>query len=131
MTKINVSIDIDTDKLAQHGDMHLALLWHVAQANPAPTGDPLAGLVVGALATEIVRRWLRTTTPELHRHQERSYYWSELCKFASYEAGGSGDDFYRGQWHPDEEKIAKWKAEHAAASPDEVEEDVRPERQDG
>lgn len=116
MTKISIEIEIDTSKLSTCSDLRLALLWHVAQANPAPIGDYAAGNAVFHLGREIVSRWLMTIKPELYCHQESHHYWGELIKMATYqppaEAVGPGgvrdtDAFYRGTWYPDPEKISK------------------------
>lgn len=67
--KTTVTIEIDTDKLSAYTDSYLAQLWHVAQANPAPHGDPEAGQLVGKLTHEILRRWLKEQPAELFCHQ--------------------------------------------------------------
>ena len=55
---IRVSFDINPDGLASITDSHLAALWHISQANPAPHGDRDAGELARAVGVEIVRRWL-------------------------------------------------------------------------
>jgi hypothetical protein len=57
--KTTITLDIDTDALSNRDDAHLAVLWHAAQANPAPAADQDAGQLVQAIGTEIVRRWLQ------------------------------------------------------------------------
>ena len=47
--KTSVTISIDTAALAHHTDDHLAVLWHVAQANPATYGNEQAGQLVEAI----------------------------------------------------------------------------------
>ncbi|MGP4030235.1 hypothetical protein [Actinomadura sp. 3N407] len=102
MTKISVTFEIDDTKLRGASDTHLATLWHVVQANPAPHGDKHAGEIAERIAREIVRRWLGGVEPELWRHQGRSYYWSNLCRFARYEAGGAPGtpEWDAGTWVP-------------------------------
>jgi hypothetical protein len=106
-TKVTITIDVDIDALSRVPDSHLAMLWHVAQANPAPHGDEQAGRVAAKVGHEIIRRWLATTPPEMYHHQERSYYWSHLGRFASYRDG---------DWRPDPDKLAKYEAEQAASA---------------
>lgn len=118
MTKISVEIEIDTDRLNIVSDSRLALLWHVAQANPAPIGDYFAGDAAVKIGAEIIRRWLHSVPPEMWTHQGRSHYWKQLCQFARYEPGGEGDDFHRGRWVPDAEKIAAWEATQGAIQED-------------
>jgi hypothetical protein len=86
-TPDSITIEIDGD-LSRVTDSRLMLLWHVAQANPAPHGDKAAGRLVEKIGFEIIRRWLRGVPPELYHHQSRDYYWSWLGKFAKYEPGG-------------------------------------------
>lgn len=70
MTKHTVVVDLDDQDLPHVDDGHLALLWHVAQANPAAWGEPSAGLLASKVGHEIIRRWLRGAPLELFRHQE-------------------------------------------------------------
>lgn len=88
VTKKQITIEIDESHLAGYTDSHLALCWHVAQANPAPHGDRAAGELVERIGREIVRRWLRGVEPELWHHQGSDHYWSWLTKLATYEPGG-------------------------------------------
>lgn len=76
--KISLSINIDTRDLSKADDSYLAQLWHVAQANQAPTSDHDAVQLVRELSDEIIRRWLISQRPELHQHQGHDYYWSIL-----------------------------------------------------
>jgi len=39
----SITIEVDPGKLASYTDQHLAVCWHVAQANPAPAMDRDAG----------------------------------------------------------------------------------------
>jgi hypothetical protein len=66
---IRVTFDIDPARLGSFTDSHLAALWHVSQANPAPHGDREAGELAAAVGCEILRRWLAATPPELYAHQ--------------------------------------------------------------
>jgi hypothetical protein len=97
--KVPVTIEIDLNELPRYTDEHIATLWHVAQANPAPFGDGLAGEIVSKLMFEIVRRWLTGVSPELYHHQPHHHYWEALSQFAKYEGGEHGTpDWYRGKW---------------------------------
>lgn len=106
-TNVTIAIDFDYKDLRRVPDARLAMLWHVAQANPAPHGDEQASEIVSRVGREIVRRWLAGTAPEMCRHQERSYYWQHLGRFASYRDG---------DWRPDPDKLAKYEAEQRAAA---------------
>lgn len=98
-TEITITVD---ENLSRVPASRLMLLWHLAQANPAPHADHDAGALVEKIGYEIIRRWLRDVEPELYHHQGRSYYWNELCRFARYVpppgANGASADFYQGQW---------------------------------
>ena len=87
MTDHAITIEFDDGALTKYSDEHLAMLWHVAQANPAPHGDRAAGDAVEHIGREIIRRWLRTTPPSLWHHQGQSYYWKHLCRFAKHVDG--------------------------------------------
>ena len=76
--KITVSIDIDTDRLSNYESDHLADLWHVAQANPAPIEDKAAGDLAEAIGREIIKRWLKDNPGNLYHHQGHHHYWSTL-----------------------------------------------------
>jgi len=99
--KHQITIDIENDALASYSSEYLAMCWHVAQHNPAPFGDHLAGELTEQIGREIIRRWLRDVRPELWHHQARDSYWNELKRFAKYEPGGPADDpvaFHSGRW---------------------------------
>ena len=81
MTKIAVTVEIDTDRLMSYTDEHLALLWHVGQANPAPIENSDAADVAESIGREIIRRWLKTAPVELWHHQGRHPYWVALGKY--------------------------------------------------
>lgn len=69
-----VTFKIDTDKLPHYTDEHVSSLWHIAQANPAPFGDPKAGALAELIGREIIRRWLRWAGAPLWNHQGRDHY---------------------------------------------------------
>src|SRR5688572_19827292 len=102
MTKITVSFEIDDSNLKSATDEHLALLWRLAQANPAPYADRAASDVVEHIGWEIIRRWLGTVPPPLYSHQSKAHYKAELTKFAKYVPGGNGDaldpEWHDGTW---------------------------------
>ena len=101
--KHEITIDVDDDALASYTDDRLALCWHVAQHNPAPFGDYLAGQLTERIGREIIRRWLRNVPPELWRHQARDHFWNELRRFAMYEPREPAADlaaFHSGRWVP-------------------------------
>lgn len=106
-TKVTIAIDFDLDTLSHVQDARLVMLWHVAQANPAPHGDELAGELVTKIGWEIIRRWLASTPPEMYHHQQDHYRGMHLSRFAIYRDG---------DWHPDPAKIAKYQAEQAASA---------------
>lgn len=87
MASIKITIEIDEERLSSYSDQHLAACWHVAQTNPAPIEDPEAGAVAERVGREIIRRWLKATSPELWHHQGQHSYWSELIKLAKWEGG--------------------------------------------
>ena len=88
MDKVSITIEIDPDHLAGYTNTHLAMLWHVAQANPDDGfEDSTPGELAEKIGREIIRRWLRATEPELWRHKGGHYYWKQLTKFAKYTPG--------------------------------------------
>ncbi|WP_320784141.1 hypothetical protein [Streptomyces sp. CRN 30] len=107
--KVTIAIDIDVAQLPRVPDDHLAMLWHVAQFNPAAFADQQAGELVQKISWEIIRRWLGNTPPSMYNHQPRQYHWQQLCRFASYRDG---------DWHPDPDKLARYEAEQAQAAED-------------
>ncbi len=110
-TTVTISIDLDLNALSRVPDSRLAMLWHVAQANPAPHADEMAGRVVTKVGWEIIRRWLAATPPEMYHHQQAHYRGMHLSRFAIYRDG---------DWHPDPAKIAKYEAEQAQKAADET-----------
>lgn len=67
--KTTITFDVDTDRLPHYTHEHLAQLWHVAQANPAPFGDRNACHFAEQVGREIVRRWLAAAPVALWTHQ--------------------------------------------------------------
>ena len=71
MAATTITFTVNTDNMGRMDDAHLAQLWHIAQANPAPFGDRDACEFAEHVGREIVRRWLASTPPELWTHQGR------------------------------------------------------------
>ena len=71
MAKTTITFEVCGDDLARYNDSHIAQLWHISQANPAPFGDHAACNFAEQVGREIVRRWLKDTPPELWVHQGR------------------------------------------------------------
>lgn len=71
MAAITITFELDSDRLGSYSDEHLAQLWHVGQANPAPYGDPAACDFAEFVGREVIRRWLASVGPELWTHQAR------------------------------------------------------------
>jgi hypothetical protein len=94
---LTIPVQVDLTNLHRESAARLALLWHVAQANPAPYGDETAGEVVAKISFEIVRRWLASTEPEMFHHQSRDHYWKNLTRFAKWNGA---------EWVPREEPEA-------------------------
>ncbi len=69
--KTEVVIRFDSEDLGHYTDEFLAVLWHVAQANPADISDPEAGDVAERVGREIIRRWLAAAPVALWNHQGR------------------------------------------------------------
>lgn len=69
--KTTITFEVDANNLGSFNDTYLSQLWHVAQANPAPFGDPDACNLAERVGREIIRRWLEATPPELWAHQGR------------------------------------------------------------
>jgi len=66
-----ITFTVAEGNLPNHTDQHLAALWHIAQANPAPFGDRTACAFAEHVGREIISRWLRSVPPELWAHQGR------------------------------------------------------------
>lgn len=86
--KTAVTIEIDTEGLRSLEDRYLAGLWHVAQANPAPSRDVEAADLAEAIGREIIRRWLVATPPELYAHQGHMPYWHILMEHGQFSDQG-------------------------------------------
>jgi hypothetical protein len=103
MGKHQITIELDDSRLGSYQDTHLAMCWHLAQANPAPHGDRAAGELVERIGREIIRRWLKATPPELWRHQGRDHYWQQLRQLATF-TPGTGEvgspEWHDGIWVP-------------------------------
>ena len=93
-----ITIEFDLDQLTSYTDEFLATLWHLAQANPAPHGDHLAGEIASKIGAEIIRRWLATAPVEMYRHQQRDYHSMALTDLATYKAP-AGVDSRDPRWH--------------------------------
>lgn len=78
--KAAITIEIDTDGLADKTDSYLMALWHVAQANPAEVGEPTAVAIATAITQEIVRRFLSQTSPLMHAHKAGDKEWRALME---------------------------------------------------
>ncbi|MCY1383588.1 hypothetical protein D9M69_717300 [compost metagenome] len=70
----HVTFHIDTEQLQSYTDSHIASLWHIAQANPAPFNDRAAGALAEAIGREIIRRWLRWAGAPLWDRQGVHHY---------------------------------------------------------
>ena len=84
--KHSITIEIDDEAFASKTDAYIAQCWHIAQANPAPHSDRLAGALAEAIGREIIRRWLASpvTGPQLYAHQGHDHYWATLRKHGSW-----------------------------------------------
>lgn len=69
MAATTITFTVDGNDLGRFNDGHLAQLWHIGQANPAPFGDRTACMLTEEIGREIIRRWLASVPPELWRHQ--------------------------------------------------------------
>ncbi len=79
--KYQVTIEIDDERLSGYNAEHLAALWHVAQANPAPYSDREAGDLAERIGREIIHRWLKQAGAPLWNHQGRDHFWHALTQF--------------------------------------------------
>ncbi len=112
MTTHSIAIEIDDARLSGYADEFLAVCWHVAQHNPAPFGDRMAGELAELIGREIISRWLAGVKPELWHHQGRHSAQKWLSEFATYEPGDGYDPaartgdpgnmraFHSGRWVP-------------------------------
>lgn len=94
----SITVTFNLDHLNGYTDEHVATLWYVAQANPAPHGDPLAGDIAEKLGYEIIRRWLSKAEPEMYKHKAQDHYWEQLRRIARY-VPPPGVDVYDPDWH--------------------------------
>jgi hypothetical protein len=97
---MQIAIEFDEGQLGSYTDERIALLWHVAQANPVAHGDRQASELVEKLTWEIVRRWLGTVPPELYHHQGSAHFRKQLTRFAKYKPGGPSmtPEWHDGEW---------------------------------
>jgi hypothetical protein len=105
MTTTAITIEFDPDRLTTYTDSHLAMLWSLAQANPASGFEAsAAGDLAERIGRVIIGRWLRKVEPEMYHHQGRHYYWHQLTKLATYQppadAPSGSPEWHRGQWVP-------------------------------
>lgn len=97
MSKTEITIEFDPDRLSSYTDERLALLWHLAQANPANGFEnSRPGDLAMRVGWEIIRRWLAKVPPEMYNHQQSHYYRHQLGKFAVYRPGTP--DFHDGHY---------------------------------
>ena len=89
--KTKITFEIDSDELAGFTDSHIASLWHIAQANPAPITDKQAGAIAENIGREIISRWLKRTGAELWNHQGRHHAQCLLTDHGKY---------VDGEWQP-------------------------------
>jgi len=88
MTTHEVTCRIDDNEVEHWDNENHALMWHVAQANPADGfRDSGPGELVERIGREIIRRWLRDTPVQLYHHQGRHYYWKDLLPPRTLEYG--------------------------------------------
>ena len=66
-----ISFEVNGEDLASMDNTLLAQFWHIAQANPAPFGDPQACEFAELVGREIIRRWVCAASPALWTHQAR------------------------------------------------------------
>jgi len=85
--KTVISIEIDTDNLFHQTDEHVAQLWHVTQANPAPYGDLEAGQLAEYVGREIIRRWLADQAPALWVHQGEDHFRKAISAIEAQDLG--------------------------------------------
>jgi hypothetical protein len=67
----SIKFEVNSDDLPSMDNTLLAQFWHIAQANPAPFGDPQACEFAEQVGREIIRRWVGAASPALWTHQAR------------------------------------------------------------
>jgi hypothetical protein len=83
VSKTEITIEFDDDRLASYTDQRLAMLWHLTQHNPADGfRDKEPGEMAMKVGWEIIRRWLGGVSPEMYHHQQHHYAWWHLTQFA-------------------------------------------------
>jgi hypothetical protein len=98
-----ITIEVDEGRLDRYQDTHLAMLWRLAQANPAPHGDRAAGELVERIGHELIGRWPQGTPPELWRRPGRDHYRQQLRQLATFQPGpgeAGSPDWHDGAWVP-------------------------------
>ena len=80
MATHEIACRIDDDGVEHWDNEHLALMWHVVQANPADGfRDSGQGELVERIGHKIIRRWLRDAPVRLYHHQGRHHSWRMCC----------------------------------------------------
>lgn len=91
--KASITVTFDTDSLQGYTDQHLAVLWHVAQANPEDgfqSCEP--GKLAEKIGREIIRRFLAQTPPELWSHQGGHFYSGRILEMHQQQASEALQD---------------------------------------
>lgn len=80
-----ITIKFNLDDLSRYEDRYLAMLWHLAQANPADGFRNRApGEIAMKIGWEIIGRWLHEVEPEMYHHQQDHYSHWVAGLFAHY-----------------------------------------------
>lgn len=87
--KTTIAFEIDTDRLDGYTDEHIAELWYIAQANPAPITDADAGRLAEHIGREIISRWIKSMPAPLWNHQGRHAASCELADLKGHYVRGS------------------------------------------
>ncbi|PXY21104.1 hypothetical protein [Prauserella muralis] len=103
--EVEITIAFNEHSLVTYGDSYLAMLWHVAQANPADGFEEnRPGEIAERIGREIIRRWLSKAPVELYHHQGQHYYHRELTKHGKWT--GPGGTYVLGANDGDEARAA-------------------------
>lgn len=74
----DITIKIDTEGIRGYTDQYVATLWHIAQANPEDGYEsPWPGKLVEEIGSEIIRRFVTRTEPELYHHKGSNFDWGQ------------------------------------------------------
>lgn len=101
-TDTTISITFQLHNLTGYTDEYLAMLWHLAQANPADGfehSEP--GEIAEKIGREIIHRWLQAAPVALWHHQGEHYKGHQLRKFATYSPPPGvtgGPQWHNGTW---------------------------------